>query len=47
MGNIPTSSNESVEVRLQEIDGIDEATAREALGNAADKLGVKTKFVKK
>lgn len=30
-----------------EIDGIDEATAREALGNAADKLGVKTKFIKK
>ncbi|MDO8601145.1 MAG: 50S ribosomal protein L16 [bacterium] len=30
-----------------EIDGIDEATAREALSNAADKLGVKTKFVKK
>jgi large subunit ribosomal protein L16 len=30
-----------------EIDGVDEATAKEALGNAADKLGVKTKFVKK
>jgi len=30
-----------------EIDGIDEAAAREALSNAADKLGVKTKFIKK
>ena len=30
-----------------EIDGIDEATAKEALGIAADKMGVKTKFVKK
>ena len=30
-----------------EIDGIDEETARRALASAADKLGVKTKFVKK
>ena len=30
-----------------EIDGIDEKQAEEALRNAADKLGVKTKFVKK
>ncbi|MEK9134918.1 MAG: 50S ribosomal protein L16 [Patescibacteria group bacterium] len=30
-----------------EIDGIDEATAKEALEIAADKMGVKTKFVKK
>ncbi len=30
-----------------EIDGVNEDAAREALSNAADKLGVKTKFVKK
>jgi len=30
-----------------EIDGIDEEQAKEALKTAADKLGVKTKFVKK
>lgn len=30
-----------------EIDGIDEEQAKEALETAADKLGVKTKFVKK
>ena len=30
---------------LYEIEGVDEATAREAFGLAADKIGIKTRFV--